>query len=129
LAWVAANVSIAGNHTSKLASSSVRDFSVLKKFNVCIHPPKVSSLKEVIWQPPLPNWVKCNTDGAFTGLSASCGGIFRNSSAFQAELCGVMTAIEIAASKDWNNLWLETDSSLVVLAFKNGNLVPWWLSN
>ncbi|WJX39138.1 hypothetical protein P8452_26715 [Trifolium repens] len=29
-----------------------------------------------------------------------------------AELCGAMNAIEIAASKNWNNLWLETDSTL-----------------
>jgi hypothetical protein len=27
-------------------------------------------------------------------------------------LCGAMNAIEIAASKNWNNLWLETDSTL-----------------
>jgi ribonuclease HI len=88
--------------------------------------------------------VKCNTDGASTSSSSSCGGLFRNSnadffygfaentgiaSAFVAELCGAMNAIEIAASKNWNNLWLETDSTLVVLAFKSSSLVPWVLSN
>ncbi|KAK2444758.1 hypothetical protein QL285_015762 [Trifolium repens] len=40
-----------------------------------------------------------------------------------------MNAIEIAASKNWNNLWLETNSTLVVLAFKSYSLVPWVLSN
>ncbi|GAU50480.1 hypothetical protein TSUD_409650 [Trifolium subterraneum] len=96
------------------------------------------------WLPPLSNWVKCNTDGASTNASSACGGLFRNSnadflygfaenpcisSAFVAELCGAMNAIEIAASKNWNNLWLETDSTLVVLAFKSSLLVPWDLSN
>jgi ribonuclease HI len=50
-------------------------------------------------------------------------------SAFHAELCGVMRAIEIAASKDWSNLWLETDSTLVVQAFNDTSLVPWRLRN
>jgi hypothetical protein len=39
-----------------------------------------------------------------------------------------MRAIEIAASHNWPNLWLETDSSLVVIAFKSHELVPWSLS-
>ncbi|MCI02158.1 glycerol-3-phosphate dehydrogenase, partial [Trifolium medium] len=43
-------------------------------------------LKEVIWQPPLNHWVKCNTDGASTLTSSACGGIFRNSKA--EFLCG-----------------------------------------
>jgi ribonuclease HI len=40
-----------------------------------------------------------------------------------------MTAMEIAASKEWNNLWIETDSELLVLAFKFAKLVCWSLSN
>jgi ribonuclease HI len=40
-----------------------------------------------------------------------------------------MRAIEIAASMDWLNLWLETDSTLVVQAFKSSSLVPWRLRN
>jgi hypothetical protein len=35
-----------------------------------------------------------------------------------------MRAIEIAADKNWSNLWLETDSTLVVMAFKSSALVP-----
>ncbi|MCH83045.1 ribonuclease H protein, partial [Trifolium medium] len=68
-------------------------------------------IKEVIWCPPLSNWIKGNTDGVSTNISSSCGGIFRNCQAdfvgcfaknlgtgttFQAELAGVMRAIEIA---------------------------------
>ncbi|PNY01473.1 ribonuclease H [Trifolium pratense] len=40
-------------------------------------------------------------------------------SAYFSELCGARSAIEIAYSKNWLNIWLETDSSLVVSAFKN----------
>jgi len=61
---------------------------------------------------------------------APCGGLFRNSAAYhlgsfthnggqgnalQAELTSVMLAIEPVSSKDWNNLWLETISKLVVM--------------
>lgn len=38
-------------------------------------------------------------------------------------------AVEIASEKGWHNLWLECDSSLVVSAFENHLLIPWWLRN
>jgi ribonuclease HI len=45
-------------------------------------------------------------------------------------LQGALRAIEVAHQMNWNNLWLETDSSLVALAFKNPNfLVNWSLRN
>ncbi|PNY15736.1 ribonuclease H [Trifolium pratense] len=135
---------LARNNVSKLSTYSIRDFITLQSFNVISHPPIPTILKEVIWQPPLAHWVKCNTDGASTASSSACGGIFRNnkaeflcgfaeniglSSALIVELYGAMNAIEIAASKNWRNLWLETDSILVVMAFKSPQLVPWFLSN
>jgi hypothetical protein len=40
-----------------------------------------------------------------------------------------MIAIEIAASRNWNNLWVEIDYALVVQAFKSSRPVPWCLSN
>ncbi|GAU36890.1 hypothetical protein TSUD_220590 [Trifolium subterraneum] len=144
VAWISTNVTAAGNFTSKVSSSSIIDFTTLKRFNVNIHPSKLTTFREVIWQPPIAHWVKCNIDGASTPSSSACGGVFRNSSvdflcgfannigktsAFIAELWGAMTAIDIAASKNWSNLWLETDSNLVVMAFKSPVLVPWTLSN
>jgi ribonuclease HI len=82
--------------------------------------------------------LKCNTDGASCGNpgNAACGGIFRNSdadfvygfaeplgesTAYIAELSGVIRAIEIAFQKQWNNLWIETDSSSVVATFQDRN--------
>ncbi|GAU37904.1 hypothetical protein TSUD_163410 [Trifolium subterraneum] len=135
------------NNSKQSSSNSIRDFIVLKHFKVSIHPPKIPLLKEVLWQPPLVNWIKCNIDGAAKGNPgiAACGGVFRNSdanfifcfaeplgfaSSYQAELCAAMTAIEIAHTRNWHNLWLETDSTLVVLAFKNSNTkVAWNLRN
>jgi ribonuclease HI len=144
LAWIVANVMLSGNHTNSLASASIRDFTILKAFKVNLNPPKPSFLREVIWQPPPPQWIKCNIDGAFTSSAAACAGLFRNSSAdficgfasrlntssaFSAELYGFINAVDFAVSRGWNNLWIESDSELVVKAHKSATLVPWFLSN
>jgi ribonuclease HI len=141
------STSITGNNTKKVSSNSLRDFSFLKFFNITIHTPRVPCLKEVIWMPPALNWIKCNTDGASIGNPglASCGGVFRDqnadfllafaeplgiASSYFAELSGVIKAIEISFDNQWNNLWLETDSMLVVNAFKNHDVgVAWPLRN
>jgi len=111
------------------------DFVILKAFNVNINPPKITTVIEVVWQPPIFDWIKCNTDG---GLAGS-GGIFRdgnadhlgsfalkveNGNALKAELVGAMTAIEITHEHNWRKLWLETDSKLVVSSFQSISIVP-----
>jgi len=141
---IISNTSLSGNLTTKKASSAMADFSILKKFNVSIHPPNAPQIIEVIWSPPNFNWVKCNTDGSATATSSACGGIFRDKhakfllcfaentslqNAYHAELMGAMRAIELASSSNWNYLWLECDSALVVNAFKNKYLIPWKLRN
>jgi ribonuclease HI len=147
ISMIISNTSLSGNNTKKVASNSLRDFIILKKFNVAIHNPRMNTVKEVVWNPPLMNCVKCNIDGASKGNpgEASCGGIFRNSTAdfllcfaeplgyassFLAELHGALRAIEVAHQMNWRHLWLETDSELVVSAFKNPDkLVSWSLRN
>jgi len=111
------------------------DFSILKNFNVTIHPPNAPK-----------DWIKCNSDGSAQGVPglASCGGIYRNANAehlgsfffnigvgssFQVELIGAMLAIEIADSMNWRKFWLETDSKMVVQALQNPQMVPWKLRN
>jgi len=141
---VIAGTSLSGNISNKAASSSIAEFVILKHFDVKINPPKFNIIKEVLWSPPILNWVKCNTDGAASSGKAACGGIYRNAdseflgafainigntSALNAELIGAMVAIELAHLKQWHNLWLETDSMLVFLAFKSPNIVPWNLRN
>ncbi|RHN73363.1 putative ribonuclease H-like domain, ankyrin repeat-containing domain-containing protein [Medicago truncatula] len=144
ISTIISNVSLSSNLSQTVASSSITDFIIMKKFNVSIHPPKAPRIIEVVWHPPIFDWIKCNTDGAATNVSSSCGGIFRNKdsmfllcfaentgigSAYHAELSGAMRAIEIAARHHWNFLWLESDSALVVNAFKNHSLIPWRLRN
>ncbi|KEH37145.1 hypothetical protein MtrunA17_Chr2g0294011 [Medicago truncatula] len=51
------------------------------------------------------------------------------SETLKTELCGAMRAIGVASQKQWNFLWLETDSMLVVQAFKSSILVPWQVRN
>jgi ribonuclease HI len=92
-------------------------------------------------------WYKCNIDGASNGNPgiASCGGIFGNHDAnfiyafaeplrintsYVAEFCGAMRVIEIAYQNNWSQIWIETYSSLVVLAFNQAsNLVAWQIRN
>jgi len=141
---ISSSVSLTGNYTKLTSTSSMIDFQVLKKFNIHIHPPRALVIKEVMWSPPLHNWIKGNSDGSATSTSSACGIIFRNSisdsilcvaenlgvgSAFIAEICGAMRAIEIAHQRNWTNFWLETDSMLVVVAFANDTIVPWNLCN
>jgi ribonuclease HI len=47
--------------------------------------------------------------------------------AFFAKISGTIRAIEIAYHNHWHNLWLETDSVLVVKAFSNHSLISWSL--
>jgi ribonuclease HI len=75
---------------------------------------------------------------------AACGGLFRNqeaicigcfaqnlgpNSSLFAELSGAMQAIKIAHNNGWLHLWFETDSLLVLQAFKSISIVRWRLRN
>ncbi|GAU50302.1 hypothetical protein TSUD_409180 [Trifolium subterraneum] len=115
ISWISSNVTLAGNNTRSCSTGSIWEFSILKNFNVTIHPPKAPVIKEIVWQPPIANWVKCNLDGASNLTSSSYGGIFGNSDvdllgcfaentglgpAFSAELTGALRAIEIAANNN-----------------------------
>ena len=88
--------------------------------------------------------MKANTDGSVVNLNASCGGIFRdfrgtflgcfasnvgNGSVLEAELMGLIIAMEFAVSNHWNRLWLECNSSSAVHTFKNPTLIPIRLRN
>ncbi|AES66100.2 hypothetical protein MTR_2g062550 [Medicago truncatula] len=59
--------------------------------------------------------------GAFLGGFSSNLGL---GTVFEAELTGLMLAIEYAASHNWSRLWVESDSSSAVLAFKNHSAIP-----
>ena len=65
----------------------------------------------------------------FSALLGAFAYNLRISNSLNAELNGVMYAIELAAQKGWSHIWLEIDSMLVNLAFKSHKLVPWNLKN
>jgi len=122
------------------------EFRILKALKINIHHPRARTIKEVIWHPPISNWLKVNTDGAVAKNTskAAYGGIFRSlegftrgcfaqnlstDSTFIIELFGAILAIEIVHNKNWTNIWLKTDSMLILLAFKNPLMIPWSLRN
>ncbi|MCH80775.1 ribonuclease H protein [Trifolium medium] len=117
-----------------------------KAFKVDVHYSIAPRIIEIIWQPHVCNWLKCNTDGTSLGNpgQAACAGVFRNShgeymgsfamnlgiaNALYAEIMGVILAIEFAIEKHWNFLWIESDSKLATLAFKSPLIVPWHIKN
>ena len=69
---IVASVNLSGNLTSAVTSPAIRDFVVLKAFRIETHLPNAPKIVEVLWHPPIHNWIKCNTDGAFQGNLAYC---------------------------------------------------------
>ena len=83
--------------------------------------PSRAPIREVIWSPPICPW-RASVKNL---VKTSYGGIFRNQdgrflgcfsqylgegNVLYAEFNAAMTAIELAASKGYWNVWLETDS-------------------
>ncbi|KAK2640376.1 hypothetical protein Ddye_028171 [Dipteronia dyeriana] len=108
----------------------------------------------IVWQPPANGWVKANSAGTISDGNPSvttCGGLFRDSSgkflggfsqnlhvetSYYAEVMAAVLVIEHAYHKGWHNLWLETDSLLVVhlLTYRDVLNLPWnlrqkWIFN
>ena len=95
------------------------------------------------WSPPRPGWTKINTDGSAVGSPGitSCRGVFRMYMnfvhscfdlsltilhVFEAELAGLIKALELAQSNHWFLLWIEADSIyLVEVVRKCSRDVPW----
>lgn len=128
------NVSLSGNNSNKTANSSTYEFAILKSFKVIIKPPEAPTIKELFCSPPLPNWVKCNTDGATIGKPciSFCGGIFSDSdtnflgcfaeklplgNAFNGEISDAIRAIEIASDNNWNSLGVRNRFSASFVSF------------
>jgi ribonuclease HI len=100
----------------------------------------------IMWLPSSEGYIKVNIDGSAFG-SPFCGvvgGVFRNSQAhflggfsqnighansFEAELCAVIYAIEKLLALNWKNVWLESDSLMVIRSFSTSAHVLWKLSH
>ncbi|KAK3193353.1 hypothetical protein Dsin_024663 [Dipteronia sinensis] len=57
----------------------VDDLLILHRFSLSGRPGKASVIRNVIWSPPAPGWIKVNTYGAALGSPGvgGCGGAFR----------------------------------------------------
>lgn len=127
-----------------LVGKSVKSTTQISTSYCVLMKVKPRIVKEVIWCPPLPNWIKGNSDGASIGNLAAAGGIFHNSSGvhmgsfscflgqgdfFFAEITGAILSIEHAIASHWQCFWLETNSIFVIHSISNLNLVPWSIRN
>jgi ribonuclease HI len=80
---------------------------------------RFKDIVEVTWKAPTVGWVKANNDGSVQAGLASCGGIFRDYrgtfhgafacnlgdvSVSEAELTGILMAMEYAVAHSWHNL-------------------------
>lgn len=116
------------------------DSWLLDAFVVAPHHHHYKEIVLVVWQPPSVPWVKVNTDGSVVRQHVTCGGIFRDNrgslmgwfagnigafSVFEAEIFGYAMAMELALQQGWGNIWVENDSTSVLLAFKNASLWCW----
>lgn len=114
------------------------DVLLLDAFSVVPHHRRFKDIIIVHWKAPSPPWMKVNTNGSIVGNYAGCGGLFRDhlgtflgvftcnlgiASVFSSEIQRFVFALEFAAQNGWNNLWLESDSTNALLAFKNPSLV------
>ncbi|PRQ42072.1 putative RNA-directed DNA polymerase [Rosa chinensis] len=121
----------------------VLDSRLLSSLGVCPKPRKAPKIQRVLWHPPLPPWVKVNTDGLAKGNPgpAACGGVFRDASgvylgsfcqplgcnsSFYAELYAVIVSIEVAFTRGWTTLWLESDSISVLASLSSNSFSPPW---
>ncbi|PRQ16567.1 putative ribonuclease H-like domain-containing protein [Rosa chinensis] len=121
----------------------VLDSRLLSSLGVCPKPRKAPKIQRVLWHPPLPPWVKVNTDGLAKGNPgpAACGGVFRDASgvylgsfcqplgcnsSFYAELYAVIVSIEVAFTRGWTTLWLESDSISVLASLSSDSFSPPW---
>ncbi|XP_058785059.1 uncharacterized protein LOC131659970 [Vicia villosa] len=116
---IASQIKITGSNNSKFSNSDMNNFTVLKTFDIGMHPRPPQRCIEVFWSPPLAGWIKCNIDGLAKGspMTSSCGDIFRNDMAghmgsfcaylnegnsVSAELLAAVIAIEKAKERNWS---------------------------
>lgn len=104
-------------------SSSFLDSQLLVGLGIQPIPRSHTTLRLVLWHPPIFPWFKLNTDGLAKGNPgpATCGGVFRDdnghylcdfcqglghTTTFFAELMGVILVVEFAYQFGLHSIWL-----------------------
>ncbi|XP_058746054.1 uncharacterized protein LOC131618921 [Vicia villosa] len=135
-----ARAKLVGKLTSKRVDNSVNSFYFLKKFDINIQPRKPMVSIDIIWCPPINDWIKCNIDETASSslILTADGGIFRDNQANHiisfciflgegspvlAEFMAEVLAIEKAKDMHWSKFRLETDCIFVAKAFSDSTLV------
>ncbi|OVA10817.1 Ribonuclease H domain [Macleaya cordata] len=115
--------------------NNLSDLFILRHFRLAARPRRAPSIIQVNWALPLAGWIKINTNGSSHGNPglSGYGGIFRNCRGFVmgyfadhlgistsviAEYLAVVRALEIVLSFGWVKIWLECDSSLIILSLR-----------
>ncbi|KAK2397577.1 hypothetical protein QL285_059137 [Trifolium repens] len=116
--------------------SKTADNRILQQLHILPPARKTAATILILWKTPVFAWIKANTDGSATHDSAACGGIFRDHTAkfcggfaqkvpgtvIHAELMAMILAMELAYSKGWKNLWLESINIGFVIILKNSTV-------
>lgn len=112
-----ASVSFSGSLST--SNSIPTDTSLLDNFCVCPSFRRFKDIVPVVWKAPTVNWIKVNIDGWVKNTMAACRGIFRDHhsyflgcfacnlgaiSLFEAELTGLIIAMEYAVRFQWHRL-------------------------
>ncbi|KAF9621484.1 hypothetical protein IFM89_021788 [Coptis chinensis] len=122
-------------------TSRAIDAEVLQKWGLPLKLPRVPKIKDCKWDPPAAGIIKINADGTSQGnpRPAGYGSEYRNSecvvlqvlcrnlgvtTSYVAEDMGIIESVEVALSKRWNRLWIESDSGDAVMVFGTSEL-PW----
>ncbi|XP_057774769.1 uncharacterized protein LOC130993749 [Salvia miltiorrhiza] len=119
------------------------DYLTVRQLGVSVHQRPPPDFTSVYWSPPAYSWIKANTDGSAVGAPGRicAGGVFRDwrgfvrgcfhveggtGFAFEAELLGIITAIDFAHQCGWFKIWIEADSTYVVsILSTKSDRVPW----
>ena len=139
---ILASVSLSGSLSAVNCTPS--DTSLLENLCVPLSFRRYKDIVPVVWKAPTANWIEVNTDGSVQNTMAACGEIFRDHrgtfmgcfasnlgsvSVLEAELTRLILAMEYAGRFQWHSLWLESDSTSAVLAFKNSSMIPFRFRN
>jgi len=115
------------------------DSEFLDSFAVSAHCRTVKEIIPVLWKAPSSPWLKVNIDGSVLTGYAACGGLFRDSrgffldafscnigvaSVFHYEVPAFILTMEHPTLHEWQNVWLESDSTSALLIFFEPFLNP-----